>query len=349
MQLMNRKKIIVTGGAGFIGSHTVVELYHAGFLPIIMDNFSNSNHEVLKQINALLGTTIPSYELDCTLPTDWDQVFEAEKVIEAVIHFAAFKWVGESVRNPLKYHKNNIGSMIAMLECMEKWKITKLVFSSSCTIYGQPTILPVNETAPEGYTPSPYGYTKQVCERILDDVIQSESHLQAITLRYFNPIGAHPSGLIGELPTGVPENLIPYVTQTAIGKREKLSVYGTDWNTPDGTCLRDYIHVCDLALAHVKALNFLTNFPSEDSHNEVFNLGMGRGISVKEIITTFEKVSNQTLPVIFTDRRPGDIEKIWADTTKASEVLNFDCSYSIADALLHAWQWEKNLNSKSIS
>ncbi len=343
---MNRKKIIVTGGAGFIGSHTVVELFSAGFQPIILDNFSNSNPDVIHKINALLGSEVPFYNTDCTSTEAWDLVFEKEHDIFAIIHFAAFKWVGESVRNPLKYHKNNIGSMIALLQTMQKWNVSKLVFSSSCTVYGQPTQLPVSENDPDGFTPSPYGYTKQVCERILNDTVKSETKIQAATLRYFNPIGAHPSGLIGELPTGVPENLVPFITQTAIGKRKKLSVYGTNWNTPDGTCLRDYIHVCDLASAHVATLQHLEKDLSNTSKNEVFNLGMGRGISVKEIITAFEYVTQIKLPVNYTDRRPGDIEKIWADTTKATEVLNFKCKYSISDALKHAWEWEKQCASQ---
>lgn len=341
--MAERKKIIVTGGAGFLGSHTCVELINAGYLPVIIDNFSNSEAFILDRINELCKENIPFYEQDCTNINALGEIFEMEKP-EGVIHFAAYKAVGESVQKPLSYYQNNIGSLLVLLELMKEFKVSQLVFSSSCTVYGQPESIPVTENSPVRKALSPYGFTKIVCEQMIEDCVAAKMDLQSVTLRYFNPIGAHASGLIGELPNGVPNNLIPFITQTAAGKREKITVHGNDYQTPDGTCIRDYIHVVDLAKAHVAALNYLKK--KNQNKNFIFNLGTGRGNSVMEVIREFEKINQVQLNYQIGPRRSGDVEQIYAATSLAEKELNWKTELSLSDALRDAWNWEKKLNEK---
>lgn len=341
---MHRKKIIVTGGAGFIGSHTAVELYNAGYLPVIVDDFSNSEPFIVDRINELCGTTLPFHQCDCTNYADFNSVFEKELPF-GVIHFAAFKAVGESVKEPLKYYHNNIGSLVVLLKLMAKHQVHNLVFSSSCTVYGQPLQIPVTENSPSKNAMSPYGYTKVVCEQMIQDVIGSNALLKSVLLRYFNPIGAHPSGRIGELPRGVPNNLVPYITQTAVGIRESLTVNGNDYQTPDGTCIRDYIHVVDLANAHVAALNWLQT-QTESSLAEIFNVGTGKGNTVLEVINAFVKESGQQLNYHIGPRRAGDVEQIWASTEKSEKVLGWTPQYNLNDCLRDAWNWERSVQKK---
>ncbi|HAS44370.1 MAG TPA: UDP-glucose 4-epimerase GalE [Microscillaceae bacterium] len=342
-------KVLVTGGTGFIGSHTIVSLIETGMKPVIVDNLDNSLPSVLKSLEAITQTTIPFYEVDCNDQEAINQVFEKEKDIEGVIHFAAHKAVGESVINPLKYYQNNVGSLIVLLEVMKKHQTPHLVFSSSCTVYGQPGQLPVTETSPIIPAESPYGNTKQICEEVIRDTVHSSQadlanfQLNAILLRYFNPIGAHPSGHIGELPLGVPNNLVPYITQTAAGIRDTLTIFGNDYDTPDGTCIRDYIHVMDLAEAHVKALQLLANKSENGSICEVFNIGTGKGNSVQELVHTFEKVNNLKLNYEFGKRRPGDIEQIYASVDKANQQLGWQTKRSLEDGLRDAWNWQQKL------
>lgn len=337
-------KIIVTGGTGYIGSHTVVELMQQGYEVVIVDNLSNSNIEVLDGIESIVGTRPQFENVDCLDYTNLDNVFDRNKDVQGVIHFAASKAVGESVEKPLKYYKNNVVSLLNLLETMNKHGVKNIVFSSSCTVYGQPSAehLPVNETAPIQKALSPYGNTKQINEDILCDEAHANQDLQVTILRYFNPIGAHPSAKIGELPNGVPNNLLPFVTQTAAGVRHQLKIYGDDYNTPDGSCIRDYIYVVDLARAHVKAIERMLNNPSREQI-EVFNLGTGRGLSVKEIVNTFMQVSGVTIPYTVVGRREGDIEQVWADPRKANEVLGWHADTPIEQVLLSAWNWEKHL------
>lgn len=335
-------KILVTGGTGYIGSHTVVELIGAGHKPVIVDNLSNSNVNVLDGIYKITGVKVPFYEADCTDMQAFDKVFEDNKDIKAIIHFAASKAVGESVNKPLKYYKNNLMGLINVLECMKKHGIKSLVFSSSCTVYGQPEILPVTEEAPIQPALSPYGNTKQICEEIIRDTVNSSEGLRAILLRYFNPIGAHESGLIGELPIGVPQNLIPYVTQTAAGIRECLTVHGDDYDTPDGSCIRDYINVTDLAKAHIIAVERMEGGKQKESV-EVFNIGTGVGTSVLEIIKTFEEVSGVKLNYKIGARREGDIEKVWADASLANNELGWRSEKNMRETLASAWKWQMNL------
>lgn len=334
------KKILVTGGAGYIGSHTVVQLYKSGYYPIIMDNLSNSKSFIPERINQICNASIPFYNLDCNDEQSYKIIKEKEGHIDGVIHFAAFKAVSESVKKPIKYYQNNIGSLTLLLKNFPNINCNKIVFSSSCTVYGQPDNLPVSETSPIKHAESPYGYTKQVCEQLLKDYTESHN-VQAVILRYFNPIGAHESHLIGELPLGVPDNLIPYITQTGIGIREQLTVFGNNYDTPDGTCIRDFIHVIDLANAHIKALEFMFN--NTDVDIDYFNIGTGVGNSVLEVINAFEDISNIKLNYIFGDRREGDIEQIWAETHKASSKLNWSADKTIIDAMTDAWAWEQQL------
>jgi len=335
-------KIVVTGGAGYIGSHTVVELINSGFEPIIIDNYSNSNPEVIKNLEKLCDRTIIHYNADCNDEKALTKIF-SEHRISGVIHFAAYKAVGESVEKPLMYYENNIGSLITLLKVMDQFDVGTIVFSSSCTVYGQPDQLPVSEEAPVMPANSPYGYTKQVCENILKDTVYSNSKFRTVLLRYFNPIGAHPSSLIGELPIGVPNNLVPFITQTGAGWRKELTIFGDDYNTSDGTCVRDYIHVVDLAIAHVKAFDWLEK---NDDSLGVFNVGTGDGSSVLETINAFEKVSGNKLPYIIGGRREGDIEKIWASNDKVVRELKWKAKYSLADAMDHAWKWQLTLGDK---
>ncbi len=338
-------KILVTGGAGFIGSHTVVALVEAGFEPVIVDNLHNSSTRALDGLAAIVGKSVPFYEVDCTNEAALDDVFTKEGPFAGVIHFAAYKAVGESVAQPTSYYRNNVGSLLALLAVMERHACRALVFSSSCTVYGIPDALPVTESAPTRRANSPYGNTKQVCEDILTDLaVSGNSALRTISLRYFNPIGAHPSARIGELPLGVPNNLIPFVTQTAAGLRSKLTVYGTDYDTPDGSCIRDYIHVTDVADAHIQALNrLITPQTASAAAYEVFNLGTGNGNSVLEVVRVFEEVSGVKVPIHLGERRPGDVPGIYGDVTLAAEVLGWRARRSLADALTDAWRWQQTL------
>jgi UDP-glucose 4-epimerase len=335
-------KILVTGGLGYIGSHTVVELLNNNYQVVIVDNLSNSKIEVLSQIEKITGQKPVFHKLDLSDSKASIDFFKNEKDIDGIIHFAAYKAVGESVEKPLKYYKNNLDSLINILENMQKHGIQNLVFSSSCTVYGQPDKLPVSETAPIKKAFSPYGNTKQISEEIIQDTINSEK-LKAIALRYFNPIGAHESAEIGELPLGVPNNLMPFITQTAIGIRPKLKVFGDDYNTPDGTAIRDYIHVVDLAKAHIVAMErILENHNKSDF--EVFNLGTGNGFSVLEVIKSFERTSQQKLNYEIVGRRKGDVEQVYADTNFANEELGWKAEKSLDEMTLSAWNWELKLN-----
>jgi UDP-glucose 4-epimerase len=339
-------KILVTGGIGYIGSHTVVELQKVGFEVVIVDNLSNSNIDVLNGIEKITGIR-PAFEnIDCVDYLSMDRMFEKYNDIEAIIHFAASKAVGESVEKPLLYYRNNLVSLINLLQLMPIHKINNFVFSSSCTVYGQPDILPVTESAPIKPALSPYGNTKQIGEEIIRDTIYAYPCYQSIILRYFNPIGAHSSAEIGELPNGVPNNLLPFVTQTAIGLRKQLQVFGSDYNTPDGSCIRDYIHVVDLAKAHVIAVQRILNHKTK-SRVETFNLGTGRGLSVLEIIETFEEVTGVKVPYRLVGRREGDIEKVWADPSYANNELGWIAKESVEETLRSAWAWEQILAQRA--
>lgn len=340
-----KKKILVTGGAGYIGSHTVVALHEAGYEPVIVDNFSNSSKEAIQGLEKITGRSLKIYELDCTDRQAMKGVFEAENDLQGVIHFAAFKAVGESVAEPLKYYQNNLGSLLVLLELMEQYEVKNLVFSSSCTVYGQPEKLPVTEQTPTQPASSPYGRTKQMCEDILSDLEKSKSAVRSLALRYFNPIGAHESALIGELPSGIPNNLIPFVTQTAAGIREQITVFGDDYDTPDGTCIRDYIHVVDLAGAHIKAFEYLDKV-EESSFYDTVNVGTGQGNTVLEVINAFEKVSGEKLSFRIGERRPGDVEKVWANVDKANKELNWQAKFDIERSLADAWRWQQTLSNK---
>ena len=334
-------KILVTGGAGYIGSHTVVELVKSGYEVVVVDNLGRSDVSILHGTETIIGKKIRFYSVSCLDQQAMENVF-SENAISTVIHFAAYKSVGESVEKPLDYYRNNIDSLLTLLEVMKKFSVKEIIFSSSCTVYGQPDEIPVNESAPFKKAESPYGATKQMCERILEDT--AASGFQVISLRYFNPIGAHPSAMIGELPLGVPSNLVPYVTQTAAGVRATLTVFGNDYNTPDGSCVRDYIHVVDLAKAHVKAVHHLKNHPSSNGL-EAFNIGTGVGVSVLELVEKFMKSTGVVLPYKIGSRRPGDVEKVYADASKANSVLGWNPAYSLEESLLHAWQWEKKIRN----
>ncbi len=341
--------ILVTGGTGYIGSHTTVELINAGYRVVSMDNLSNSNIEVLDGIEAITGVRPAFYEADCNDEMAVERIFSAHPDIIGVIHFAASKAVGESVQLPLKYYRNNLLSLIVMLEAMERHATKGIVFSSSCTVYGQPTPehLPVTEDAPLQPALSPYGNTKQINEEILRDAIHAGASYKAILLRYFNPIGAHPSALIGELPLGVPQNLIPYLTQTAAGIRPELSVFGDDYNTPDGSCIRDYINVVDLARAHVAAIERILDEAKGSDRLETFNVGTGNGVSVLELIRTFEAATGVKVPYRIVGRREGDIEQVWANPRHANEVLGWKAIETLADTLRSAWAWQERLGQKT--
>ncbi|WP_428655539.1 UDP-glucose 4-epimerase GalE [Runella sp.] len=334
-------KILVTGGAGFIGSHTVVELHQSGFEPVIIDNFSNSEEKVLEGIENIIGKSVVCYKADCNDENALRQLFEKEK-IEGVIHFAANKAVGESVENPLLYYGNNIGTTVLLLKLMKEYGVHNFVFSSSCTVYGQPDHLPVTEATPRQEAASPYGNTKKICEDIIRDFIFSKPEMKAIALRYFNPIGAHETAEIGELPRGVPSNLVPYITQAAAGLRKQLTVFGSDYNTPDGTCIRDFIHVVDLAKAHVKALELLAGVQEENFY-DVFNIGTGEGVTVLQLIKTFEEVNDLKLNYSIGPRRPGDVEQIYAQVDKSREVMKWQTEKTLEDSLRDAWRWQQKL------
>lgn len=336
------KKVIVTGGAGFIGSHTVVELHSAGFQPVVVDNFCNSDPIVLKRLAQIIGSEVCFHEADCADPAAMKRVFQEEGEVYGVIHFAAHKAVGVSVREPLSYYRNNIGSLLTMLEVMVEAKVSRIVFSSSCTVYGQPDALPVTEDSPIKEAESPYARTKQFCEEIIHDHVSSGASSQAVLLRYFNPVGAHESGLIGELPIGPPENLVPYITQTAAGIRQELTVFGNDYDTPDGTCVRDYIHVVDLAQAHVKSLEWLDR-QTRDSFWEVFNVGTGKGTSVLQAIQAFEEASKTKLNYKIGPRRVGDVIETYADVKKSEGELGWKATRGIFEAMGDAYRWQLSL------
>ena len=342
---MSKAKILVTGGTGYIGSHTAVELINEGYDVVIADNLSNSQIGSLDGIEKITGVRPAFEQIDLCDKEKFEGLIKKYPDICAVIHFAAYKAVGESVEKPLKYYHNNLVSLINLLELMEQYAIANMVFSSSCTVYGQPEKLPVTEQAPVQPATSPYGNTKQMSEDIIRDSVAASSRIRSIALRYFNPIGAHASALIGELPVGVPNNLVPFITQTAIGIREQLSVFGDDYNTPDGSCIRDYIHVVDLAKAHVVAIKRLIEDKNKNNF-EMFNLGTGRGVSVLELINTFEKVTGQKLNYKIVGRRAGDTEQVWADTSYANNELGWKAQSTLDETLLSAWNWEKHYRSR---
>ncbi len=334
------KKILITGGTGYIGSHTAVELIEKNYEVFLIDNFSNSHSSVLKGIKNITQVEPHFTKLDLTDRQAVNDYFVHHHDLDAVIHFAALKAVGESVQQPLLYYYNNIVSLLHLLENMVEYNIPYFVFSSSCTVYGEPDKLPVKETTPIKPALSPYGNTKQISEEIILDLAKVKENFSAILLRYFNPIGAHPSGLIGELPIGVPNNLVPYITQTAAEVRDVLRIFGNDYDTPDGTCIRDYIHVVDLAKAHIVAFERLMN-KGNTTNCEVFNIGTGKGYSVMEIVHAFEKANNIKVNYVIDERRVGDVEKVWADVSKANKILNWKAELSIESALRDAWNWEK--------
>ncbi len=337
------KRVLITGATGYIGSHTIVELINSGYNVVGVDDFSNSSPKVLDMIEKIIGKRIDFEEVDCKDYKAFEKVFEKYPDIEAAIHFAASKAVGESVWKPILYYRNNNESLINLIDLMtNKGKGANIVFSSSCTVYGQPTPenLPITESAPLQPATSPYGRTKQMAEEILQDCVTAYENLNVCALRYFNPIGAHPTALIGELPNGVPQNLVPFITQTAAGIRECLSVFGDDYNTPDGSCIRDYIYVVDLAKAHVKAVDRLIE---SGQRWDVFNLGTGRGLSVLELVNKFIEVTGVNLNYKVVERRAGDIEQVWADPKKSNEVLGWSADTPIEEVVASAWKWQQSL------
>lgn len=333
------EKILVTGGTGYIGSHTTVELQKAGYEVVIIDNLSNSNESVIDGIEEITGIRPVFVKGDCTDIETLKKLFKDNPGIKGIINFAASKAVGESVQKPLLYYRNNLNTLINLLQLMPEFGVKGIVFSSSCTVYGEPDKNPIDETAPIKPATSPYGNTKQISEEIIEDYVKSGAPIKSILLRYFNPIGAHPSAKIGELPLGVPQNLVPYLTQTAAGIRKELTVFGDDYNTPDGSCIRDYIDVVDLAKAHVIAMRRMLENNDTDAV-EIFNLGTGRGLSVLELINAFEAATGVPVPHKIGPRRAGDIEKIWADPKKANEVLGWTAEADIKDTMRNAWAWQ---------
>lgn len=340
-------KILVTGGAGYIGSHTVVELQNAGYSVVIIDDLSNSTADSIDGIERITGIRPIFEKLDCNDIEGLRKLFTTHSDINGIIHFAASKAVGESVQKPLLYYRNNLNSLINLLDLMPEFGIKNIVFSSSCTVYGEPDKNPIDETAPVKPAESPYGNTKQINEEIIKDVVRSGADIKSTILRYFNPIGAHPSTEIGELPNGVPQNLVPYITQTAMGVRQQLSVFGDDYDTPDGSCIRDFINVVDLAKAHVIAIDRMTGKKSLEKV-EIFNLGTGVGVSVLQLIKVFEQVSGVKLNYKIVGRREGDIEKIWADPKRANTVLGWTAKENIEDTIKSAWNWQLKLREKGI-
>lgn len=340
------KRILVTGGAGFIGSHTVVELQNAGYEPVIIDNLSNASIDVIDNITKITRKKPDFEQIDCCDKEAIASVFKKYDNIEAIIHFAAFKAVGESTEKPREYYRNNLVSLLNLLDLMPEYGVKGIVFSSSCTVYGQPKQVPVNEQSPILPANCPYGNTKQICEEMIRDTVAAGVPIKSILLRYFNPIGAHPTSLIGELPIGVPLNLVPYITQTAIGIRKKLSVFGNNYNTRDGSCIRDYIDVVDLAKAHVLAI---TRVLEKDTDSiEVFNLGTGNGVSVLELVHSFEEATGVKLNYCIAPRRPGDVEQVYADCSKANEILGWKATTPLETTLLNAWNWQKHLREQGI-
>lgn len=340
-----KEKILVTGGTGYIGSHTTVELMNAGYDVVIIDNLSNSNENVLDGIEQITGKRPVFVKGDCTDLNTLKKLFEDNPGIKGIINFAASKAVGESVQKPLMYYRNNLNTLINLLELMPQYGVLGIVFSSSCTVYGEPDVNPIDETAPIKSATSPYGNTKQISEEIIEDYVASGAPIKSIILRYFNPIGAHPSACIGELPLGVPQNLVPFLTQAAAGIRPELTVFGDDYNTPDGSCIRDYIDVVDLAKAHVIAMERMLNGKDHDSI-EIFNLGTGNGLSVLELINAFEEATGVKVPHKIGARRAGDIEKIWANPYKANNVLGWKAEADIKDTMKNAWKWQCKCSAK---
>ena len=344
---MKTDRILVTGGTGYIGSHTVVELQQAGYPVVIIDNLSNSNIDVLDGIERITGIRPDFVEADCTDINALSKLFEQYPDITGIINFAASKAVGESIEKPTLYYRNNLNTLINLLDLMPQNGVKGIVFSSSCTVYGEPDMNPVTEAAPIKTATSPYGNTKQICEEIIHDVVRSGAPIKSVILRYFNPVGAHPSAEIGELPNGVPQNLVPYLTQTAIGIRKELSVFGDDYDTPDGSCIRDFINVVDLAKAHVIAVERMLQDKSLEKV-ETFNLGTGIGLSVKELIAAFERATGVNVPHKIVGRRAGDIEKVWAEPKHANEVLGWKASISIDDTMRSAWAWQCRLRNRDV-
>ena len=344
---MKTDRILVTGGTGYIGSHTVVELQQAGYPVVIIDNLSNSNIDVLDGIERITGIRPDFVEADCTDIDALSKLFEQYPDITGIINFAASKAVGESIEKPTLYYRNNLNTLINLLDLMPQNGVKGIVFSSSCTVYGEPDMNPVTEAAPIKTATSPYGNTKQICEEIIHDVVRSGAPIKSVILRYFNPVGAHPSAEIGELPNGVPQNLVPYLTQTAIGIRKELSVFGDDYDTPDGSCIRDFINVVDLAKAHVIAVERMLQDKSLEKV-ETFNLGTGIGLSVKELIAAFERATGVKVPHKIVGRRAGDIEKVWAEPRHANEVLGWKASISIDDTMRSAWAWQCRLRDRDV-
>ena len=338
---MKTKSVLVSGGAGYIGSHTAVELIAAGYSVVIADNLSNSDMSGVEGIRAITGVDVPFVNVDCCDKAAFAEVFK-QYDFDSVIHFAAFKAVGESVANPMKYYRNNLLSFMNVIELMREYGRQNIVFSSSATVYGEAEELPVTERTERKPATSAYGNTKQMCEDILRDSVAAYPELKGIALRYFNPIGAHPSALIGELPRGVPQNLVPYITQTAAGVRECLSIFGDDYPTEDGSCLRDYIDIVDLAKAHVAAINRMVEGKSSESY-EIFNIGTGRAVSVFELVNTFEKVNNLKLNYKVAPRRAGDVVAVWADTSLANKELGWRAERTVEQTLQAAWEWEKRV------
>lgn len=335
-----KKKIMVTGGAGYIGSHTIVELINGGYDVISIDNFSRSTPQILDGIKTITGYTITNYAVDLCNEEDLTDVFQQEQDVAGIIHFAAYKMVGESVEQPLKYYENNLCSLIHVLRSMESFNINNLIFSSSCSVYGNLTSLPVTEDTPNGQAESPYAATKQMGERIVGDFLHAAGDKKGILLRYFNPVGAHPSAEIGELPIGKPNNLVPVITQTAIGKQHGMCVWGSDYNTRDGSCIRDYIHVMDIARAHTQAMDYLLEGKNQ-TNCEVYNVGSGRGVTVLEAIRAFETVSGVKLNYTLGPRRPGDVVAIFADNQRIRQRLGWEASYDLDEMMRSAWKWEQ--------
>lgn len=340
---MSRPQILVTGGAGYVGSHTVVELFERNYQPIILDNFVNSHPDVISGIERIVGQKVKYYHLDCCNESELQALFE-ENDIQGIIHFAAHKAVGESIREPIKYYDNNIKGLLSLLKVASRFNCPDIVFSSSCTVYGTPDSLPVSEDVPIEKAESPYGTTKIMGEHIISDFVSSND-CRAVSLRYFNPVGAHPTAEIGELPHGTPENLVPYITQTAAGLRDKLVVFGDDYNTPDGSCVRDYIHVMDLANAHVRALTYMAD-RTDSGYHDVFNIGTGQGHTVLELVKLFMETTETSLNYEIGPRRPGDVEAIYANCGLAEQKLGWTSKLSLEKALADAWAWQKKLNEK---
>jgi UDP-glucose 4-epimerase len=340
-------RVLVTGGAGYIGSHTVLALSEAGHEVVIVDDMRRTSESIVDGLTVLLGHIPTVLRVDIA---DRDALLAAVRscgVFDAVVHFAAYKSVRESVEHPIRYYTNNVGGTASLLEVMAEIKVHRLVFSSSCTVYGQPDVLPVTESSPIVPAASPYGFSKQICEQMIKDDLVSGSYTaltHALSLRYFNPAGAHPSALIGEVPFGVPDNLVPFITQTAAGHRDRLSIFGDDYSTPDGTAIRDYLHVCDLADAHVSAVSYLL---TADRGMDVVNLGMGRGISVREAIDTFQSATGVTVPVSMAPRRSGDVEQVWSSCAKAKTLLGWETTRSLADMMTSAWAWQQHLDASA--